>query len=406
MPIKYLFIPSIQQDENIMNAKDFQNLIGRVGRAGKFTEGSIVFTDPAINLTNLYWQSKIRYLLDAENGDAFSTALLDIFSPLMNIVGVSFVDIIDLYYEAKADASKAADLLHNGFPTANIDMLSKELTTRFQAIEKVESLLMMAGETFCETTAIEIARASLSYCIASDEQKDDIEKLFKTIAAKIQKVVAKNKIQAYAKTMYGLYKTMDLESILSERKDLLLAAFTYSELLDALWDIFIAGYVRNKSFNSYNDKDKLKAACHNWLDGASFSELFGMLEGGKIGNRKLKIETCVEIFETAMSYDGANLINAIMELIINTDSAEYKGLAESLQLFQKQIKYGLPTRVAIDIYELGFCDRVIAQELEKIVRIAPNMQTVKEALTDKKEDVRSALQKYPAYYGHVLECLL
>lgn len=42
MPLKYLIINSTQQGTDTISVRDFQNLVGRAGRAGMYTEGSII----------------------------------------------------------------------------------------------------------------------------------------------------------------------------------------------------------------------------------------------------------------------------------------------------------------------------------------------------------------------------
>lgn len=48
LPIRYLIITSLYQGAEKIKVRDFHNLIGRVGRSGMHTEGSIIFADPAI----------------------------------------------------------------------------------------------------------------------------------------------------------------------------------------------------------------------------------------------------------------------------------------------------------------------------------------------------------------------
>ena len=45
---KYLIISSVYQAGDAIKVRDFQNLIGRAGRAGKYTEGTIILTEPNI----------------------------------------------------------------------------------------------------------------------------------------------------------------------------------------------------------------------------------------------------------------------------------------------------------------------------------------------------------------------
>lgn len=48
LPIKYLIVTSVQQGRERIKTRDFHNLIGRAGRSGMHTEGSIIFADPEV----------------------------------------------------------------------------------------------------------------------------------------------------------------------------------------------------------------------------------------------------------------------------------------------------------------------------------------------------------------------
>ena len=68
----------------MIKVRDFQNLIGRVGRAGKLTEGCIIFTNPNIsNKKSQQWFDTIN-LLDLDNSEDCLSSLLSIFTPFYN----------------------------------------------------------------------------------------------------------------------------------------------------------------------------------------------------------------------------------------------------------------------------------------------------------------------------------
>ncbi|MHB1371287.1 MAG: helicase-related protein, partial [Pseudomonadaceae bacterium] len=48
LPIRYLIVTSVYQGMERIKVRDFHNLIGRAGRAGMHTEGSILFADPVV----------------------------------------------------------------------------------------------------------------------------------------------------------------------------------------------------------------------------------------------------------------------------------------------------------------------------------------------------------------------
>ena len=70
-----------------------------------------------------------------------------------------------------------------------------------------------------------------------------------------------------------------------------------------------------------------------------------------------------------------------------------------LQLFQKRLKYGLPTETTIALYELGFSDRVIVQDLATSLNLAtPQKKDIVKALKKDKNGARAKMRKYPSTF--------
>ena len=87
LPIRYLIVTSIYQGTKRIKVRDFHNLIGRAGRAGMHTEGSILFADPVIfdkrKARNDKWRwDQVKELLEPRNSEPCISNLLSIFDPL------------------------------------------------------------------------------------------------------------------------------------------------------------------------------------------------------------------------------------------------------------------------------------------------------------------------------------
>lgn len=409
LPIKYLFISSTQQKDDKIKVRDFQNLIGRVGRAGKLTEGCIIFTNPNIYPKRSYHWNDVINLLNPENSEDCSSSLLNIFEPFQQgDVPLTFETIkiiIDLYFDESKSIDSIAKAYISRYPESEISYLKKQIELKFLYIEKIENFLMMLGDDLSEELSSEIAKSTLAYKLANDGQKDEIATLFTTIAKKIEaKTDDKKQLQVYAKTLRGINQTFELRDKLANKKDLLLQASSSLDLLNILWDMFIDGNIQNRYFNFYSDKEKLKYATEKWIEGVSFFELFNILKGEKINGRDyIKIESCVNIFENGIAYSGSVLINAITEIVNLVDDQDYTSTINLLTLFQKQLKYGLPTIESILIYERGFCDRVIAQEIAKIIPSTDDKDLMKMNILERKDEILEILKQYPSYYEIVLE---
>lgn len=411
LPIKYLFISSTQQGGDRIKVRDFHNLIGRVGRAGKLTEGCIIFTNPKIYEEG-YYRNQVADLLNPEKSEDCTSSLLDVFEPLHgNEESLSFRTvkaIIDLYYDRTKNIDAIAEYIHSQYNSFDIPSLKSQIYIKFQYIEKIENFLMQLGENVTSESAIEIAKSTLAYQLAEDKQKNEIENLFGHIAEKIiDAQEEKKKLPIFAKTLRGLNQTIELKNKLSEKIDLLKSSLFIEDLFEILWDFFIEGNIQNNYFNYYADKEKLKDATLMWINGIPYYQIYDSLKGVKInGKDYIKVESCVNMFENGIAYSGSVLVNAMSEIIKSLDNPELMNVINLLELFQKRIKYGLPTIESIFVYELGFCDRVIAQEISSIVDTAKEKYSMKNNIIEKQNEVFHLLEKYPSYYSSVMDRLV
>ena len=123
--------------------------------------------------------------------------------------------------------------------------------------------------------------------------------------------------------------------------------------------------------------------------------------------RGFNIEHVVEIYENGVAYDGALLVGAIVELIAYTAADPDGQLTAMLEVLQKMLKYGLPTRAAIALYEIGFADRAVVADLATALNLADEERgEVLQRLRNEQDSVRTLLGKYPAYFMHVLDHVL
>ncbi|WP_211256243.1 hypothetical protein [Edaphobacter aggregans] len=89
LPIRYLVISGTSQGMEKIRTKDFQNLVGRAGRAGMHTEGTIIFSDPKLFDEREKDKHKQRWtdatdLLNPSNSEATESSLLKVLSSFTN----------------------------------------------------------------------------------------------------------------------------------------------------------------------------------------------------------------------------------------------------------------------------------------------------------------------------------
>lgn len=79
-------------------------------------------------------------------------------------------------------------------------------------------------------------------------------------------------------------------------------------------------------------------------------------------------------------------------------------IPDSVRMLQKRIKYGLPTDLSVQIFELGFSERVIAQKVAAILQDTPihNRYMLVQAIQDYADTLIELIDQYPAYFREVL----
>jgi POLQ-like helicase len=86
LPIRYLIVTGVYQGGDRILVRDFHNLIGRAGRAGMHTEGSIIFADTKVFDKRRQVRERWRWrtakeLLDSANSEPSGSSISAIFQP-------------------------------------------------------------------------------------------------------------------------------------------------------------------------------------------------------------------------------------------------------------------------------------------------------------------------------------
>jgi superfamily II DNA/RNA helicase len=429
LPIRYLLVTSVYQGLERIKVRDFHNLIGRAGRAGMHTEGSILFADPDVydkrNDRDEKWRWKqVKELLEPANSEPCISALLSFFDPFRSdnhkySLQLDAMDFVKRYFDDPATLAQLSNsvVAAHGDKTFTKEGLDRQISWKIDVISAIESFLMSHWDTTSVPLTTEavaaLSQGTLAYFLASNEVKARIVTLFRTIADNVgQKVADPERRKTYGKTLYGLATSQEIEAWVRSHATELLACGTPPEILDVLWPL-LATHIQNATFRKCDKPAALKELALAWISGQPFNLIMQVLERqearliwGKTF-RYFTIEHVVEMCESGLAYDGTLLIGAVIELAtytrIDTDGA----LTAKLQLFQKMLKYGLPTATAIAVHEAGFSDRPLVAELTASINlVAAQRRDVLHAIREHREQVTAILQKYPAYFAHIFNDVL
>lgn len=229
--------------------------------------------------------------------------------------------------------------------------------------------------------------------------------LFQLLASHISQAVPEpERRKAIGRTLFGVRESAAIEEWVREHARGLVQAKSAEQLLSLLWPVLI-GSIRNSSFRRCSTPEVLLEIGLGWISSTPFYELLSMLQdaGARIGGgerpRHPNIDHVVDMCENALAYEGNLLLGAIIEIAAWVIPEEHDTLVAELQVLQKRLKYGLPSTSAIMFHEIGFADRIVANDLAAAigVRLASKKDTRK-AIRGQRQVISKVLGKYPAYF--------
>lgn len=426
LPIRYLIVTSVYQGEDRIKVRDFHNLIGRAGRAGMHTEGTILFADPDVydkkrDRRESWRWGQIQELLEPKNAEPVVSSLRTLFEPLKNDEGnvqlvMGLLDFARAYMQGKAYiealiASIVKDHSDKGFTQKG---LVAQVSWRSSIFATIESYLMSYWEEAQGDEDVQgLAQGTLAYFLSNDDEKKQLMELFQMLANHIKTAVPQaERRKMFGRTLQGLTAIIDLEAWIESHLIELKAIEGHEALLRFLWPLVAEG-IGNSTFKKCDKPELLIEVAISWLTGVSFHQLFEYLRRNDVKviagkqRRELKIEHVVDMCENAFAYDGALRIGAVADLLAARDDEECEGLVQSLNELHKRFKYGLPFSSAIALYECGFADRVIANDLSAVIGVAPKTRSrTIQLLKENEAAAQISLSAYPDYFGVVLGGLL
>ncbi|USK41824.1 DEAD/DEAH box helicase (plasmid) [Cytobacillus firmus] len=377
LPIRYLIVTTTRQGRDEIKVRDFHNLMGRAGRAGKYTEGTVIFSDNNIydSKQNNYWYwDKAKKLLDPSMSENCKSKILDYFK---------------------------------GFPLEeNHERIDQNKLNTTNTIKEYLLSALEGAEDISDASIFskELAENTLAYFQANSTEKQEIVGYFQQLAKEIiQKIPSSEKRKTFSKVTLSLEDSLLLYDYLTKNIDQLRTCKNLDEFIEFLWpSIYL--YTRNLP---NIDEETLKATFLKWIKGDSYSEIFDVLSESGIkvkSNRKIIIDHVVDLCEGTYGYDSSMVVGSCIELIQLVDvKNEYEEKIEILKVIQKMVKYGLGSRIATLVYELGFNDRYIAKEIagELNGRIQSKSK-LKQVIRQQYESIKHIVGEYPDYYNYIL----
>lgn len=427
LPIRYLIVTTAQQGGEKIKVRDFHNLMGRAGRSGMHTEGSILFANHEVYDARGAAESKwpeFKALLQVKNSEPCASTLLSALGPLKSDGGqvTLAIDPLDFVRDYVADQDgggawvdgASTQLTRKWFAT---ETLRRQLTERRDILAAVESFLLAHwkeggdGGSFGAGPVGELAKRTLAYHLASAEQRAQLLQLFELLAVNVTaRAGDAERRRVYGRTLLGLGDTIALEKWVADNLERIAGCADVDVLFDIVWPC-IAARIESDTFKKWRPVETREAFAKRWIAGDSFGALHDSMTAAnvRIGvgakPRKPKVEHIVEMGENALGFDGAHVLGAIaelFELLAPEDESEGEPV-RLLQVLQKRLKYGLPAGAPILLYEAGFADRPLALELAAAFPDISSRSEMRDAMREGQHAIGVVLTQYPRYFTELFE---
>jgi superfamily II DNA/RNA helicase len=416
-PIKYLIVTSVQQGQDRILVRDFHNLIGRAGRAGMHTEGSVIFSTPelfderATRRGRWKWE-QTKLLLDASNSEPSASSILALFrsyeQTVPPIVLSTNVEILQsLAFASKESLDAVVSSTIASFPLVSEREFRAFLNGSARAVQSITSYLL-AHMTFLEAALSETVQAlasnTLAYHLADAATKPQVVALFQGIAGAIATNAGTEELRAVIrKSPLPPATVARIRSWLTEHSVQLTQLTQPEQLLSAIFPV-ISSELSATVLRSLSTQEVVPQILSMWIAGRAFHEIHTFLfdQDVRFSGDRITIDDVVAIRESAFGYDLAMIVATMADLTEESVAA----LSGVLGFLQRQIKSGLPSASAISIYESGFSDRPLAQAMALTMPAVTQRWEVRGALVGAAQPVRVLLATYPSYFGYVLDELL
>ena len=408
-PLRYLIVTSTRQGGEKILVRDFHNLMGRAGRAGMHTEGSVIFSTPTIydqraQFRGLRRWADVTALLDAANSEPSRSSILALFDDYAQrgtppIVQPILPEWLDLAF---ADRDRIEAVVAEALaiqPNISANDFRKFIEGRARAVQSIAAFLV-ANMTFAEgedaTARVrELAAKTLAYHLADEVTRLRLIAVFETIAISVIQNTDGDQRALIRRSPLPPAAVAELQAWLVDNLDDLVTAATEDRLLEAVTPIILS-FSNAPSIRAISDAAVIPRTLAEWVAGRSFAVILVTLQaaGVRVSGDFPSVEAAVTLCQNGFSYDVAMVLASLTDLVEPLDA----GLHAVVALLQKRVKYGLSDKAAIAFLEAGFADRVVASMLALAWPKVVDRVGVRAVCRTEGAAVRALLAGMPSYF--------
>lgn len=411
-PIRYLIVTTVQQGKERILVRDFHNLIGRAGRAGMHTEGSVIFASPDVydersSPSPWKWRTA-KELLNSANSEPCSSAILKILVPYVQqnpYVSFSLTPNLAQYlvFASPENIRSIVDAVVRQDAGVNGRDFERFLNERARIIHSIAAYLI-AHETPSSEGYTEDVDRLVASTLANHLSDSDGRKALKAIVGSIfiainEHASSLDRRMLIRKSPLPPAAIIALEIWLAANVDAVQETIDRGNL-GAFAETIILKHVNSKICSDIEDKSSISLAFQMWIAGVSFGDIYEELtrRGVKIRASKIRPDDVVSLCEGAFGFEASMIAASLADLSEAVDDNTRKAFGK----LQRSLRYGLGKPGEIALYEAGFSDRFIVQALAERFGGATSRSTIRAICRSDKENITTILNSFPAYYTKVL----
>jgi hypothetical protein len=409
-PLRYLIVTTTQQGRERIMVRDFHNLMGRAGRAGMHTEGSVIFSSPNIYdekaVFNKSWRwTAAKDLLDPANSEPCRSSILDLFDdyvqrtpPIVLSLRAGWLDL------AFADREQIDAIVANivaAFPVVSTVEIRDFVRGRARAVQNIAAYLA-EHVNFADENAMdrveELAANTLAYHLADEATRQKLQEVFRATAKAIRDTTDEDFRLLIRRSPLPPSDLLELKAWFTDNLAALSAAREDGGLLELLYDQ-LAPKVTAKSLAAIPTRALALDTLRLWMEGQPYHIIFDMLAAVdmRVGGDRVTVEHVVDICEGGFGYDLAMILASAADLLSPLD----EDLAHSVDTLHQWVKHGLDSGASIAFMDIGFADRVVAGRLGAAFPEAFDRSAARRICRIQDGVFDEILSDFPAYFGSV-----
>ena len=404
-PLKYVIVTGFDLDRKVLTPRDFNNLIGRVGRSGHYTGGSTLILKTPRNLSalgsissnqhrSLRCESALWYILFQEDRRYHSSRT--------STIANTAVDIILKHYASDSVEKELFEYYLNqlGLDTETANRLTK---TKLGALSTIESYCAaLIHEPLIDNNITKLCGSTYAYHLASDCEKERLLQVFQQIAGKLVST---------ERSISGFYYKTQLDRTLGSQIFEWISSsefqlFATSDCTD--FNILASAFYkcRRDLFPSF-ELAEVQLALSSWVDGDSIKDTFDIVarfrkdsanRSGTKSSRQPTLASIESLLMRSFAYHLEYFVSCIADACAMSESEDLQHLVQMLRTCQHRIKYGVTTPYEVQFCEQVMNDRMIAKDLRTLLASGSYLYSGELHFSEStKSQIRSYASSLPSY---------